>query len=183
MGTGLRVDLDCQRAKAIPALVLMSGDLDRSLVGRARLRSLCRVEGANPLLARRRSVSVCIHQGNDHGERFRIEGGDVSAPELALLVDQRRQYAGQQTGLRKCRVLLDPSHHGSQRIPDWKLRTKTRDAPQFFLKPGCRQQLGRPRRKFQPGALPAHVGSHAEAIGNQVADGQASGRARQHDNQ
>ena len=75
----------------------------RSAAG-AKLRGLCRVNGAHPILARRRPGRTGIHQGNDDVESHHVKGGEFRAPELALAVGQRGQYAGEQAGLRKRRA-------------------------------------------------------------------------------
>src|SRR5688572_10531461 len=124
---------------------------------RRELSSPRQVDGAYPLLARRGPGDVRIQQGDDHGERFRVEGGDLRAPELALLVGQGSQYAGEQAGLRKCRVFLDPSHGSVQRIADRSAGAKARDATQFFQEPGYRQEFDRAGCGSRS-ALLAHVG-------------------------
>ena len=82
----------------------------------ANLRRICRVDSAYPLVARGFSSSIRVHQSDDHGERFRVKGGDLRTSKFALLVCQRGQYPREQTGLRIGRVLLDSLHRLGQWI-------------------------------------------------------------------
>ena len=82
----LQASLGDKKSCAQAVIIIEAGDFRFCSTADAELRGLCRVGGAHPILARGCPGSVHIHQGDDHGERFRVEGGDLRAPELALLI-------------------------------------------------------------------------------------------------
>jgi len=98
----------------------------------------CRIDGRDPLLARHCPSDLGIHQGDDHGECFRVKSGKFSAPEFAVLIGERSQDTRKQAALGECRILLDLFDRRVQRVPN-KRHPTVRSTSQFFQKADNRQ--------------------------------------------